>query len=256
MNDRELDLLIQHVFGDAEGDEAAEAARVAARSPQEAALWTELKSDLRRLNEVPECQMSVERLQHAILNKTQKEAVKGWSLAKVFGGLTAVAAGAFAITMSMNLMKTAGPDQVIKPTSTEVVAMNEKSKGPDVRSALVNPSGTTPAPTTVTPKPDSNPRRTNQVIIDPPHRGHDAPNAFDSADFGSTLGTPAPEMNLTSAAPTTGNSGAYDANTAMKSGDDTNPEDSVVIVESSTNQDGTRQAKEVSRNDEDIVFGG
>lgn len=262
MNDRELDLLIQHVFGDAEGAEAAEAAKVAANSPQDAKMWAELKSDLRALNDVPECQMSVDRLQHAILNSTQKTAVKGWSLAKVFGGFSAVAAGAFALVLTMNMQKQADPVSIVG-NATPVAMSTEKAS--DKSTSVKKPSADTVAGTKsapINPAPvesESSKLRGQQVVRVPRRNDYAPPSARDSevelvaSGAASEASVPAPGSGsgmAMAAAPTTMPTVAMDHADSK-----TTAEDSVVILGSSTNVDGTRQAVEVSRN-EDVVFGG
>lgn len=271
MNDRELDLLIQHAFGDADVADRAEAAKLAERSPAEAALWAQLKSDLRSLNDIPECQMSVERLQNAILNKTKKEAVRGWSLAKVFAGVGGAVACAFGLMLTFNMMKSADPEKIVGKRPSTDVALNSEQPSP------VRPTELFARP----PVKESNSKKMGQqaeaeeepapqIIRVPRARGHETPSpspiesdegngAFQSkavpaADSGNPRMLTVPAVargGAGSGAPGAG----FDRDQVMGDASE-NPEDSVVIVEASTNRDGTRQAVEVRRDDEDVVFGG
>ena len=70
MTDRELDILIQRAFGDDDGGSVTAAATPEAQRTFGA--FQQLREDLRSLDDnVPECQLSIERVRHAILKGAQ-----------------------------------------------------------------------------------------------------------------------------------------------------------------------------------------
>lgn len=97
MNDKRKDLLIAYAFGDLTEEEMAEIETTAADRAEVDRL-AQLRADLKQLNRVPECQLSVERVRDAILNREirQRRDWRPWGIAAPVAA--ALALGAFLLT--------------------------------------------------------------------------------------------------------------------------------------------------------------
>lgn len=117
MNERFEEDLVQAAFGDLTLEEAAEIERQAMQDPEAAKALTsyrEMSEGLRSLREVPEHQLSTERLRHAILSQGLAPRRASWG----FGRLL-IPAGAVAMTvlgyMALNPSLRVQPQVVARP---------------------------------------------------------------------------------------------------------------------------------------------
>jgi hypothetical protein len=107
MNRKLEDELLQAAFGDLSPDEEARIAREASADPEAAktyALYTDMKEGLKSMRDLPEHQLSTDRLRHAILQQGLKPKRTGWGL-----GWTLFPAAAAAATVLGYLAMTKQP---------------------------------------------------------------------------------------------------------------------------------------------------
>ncbi len=76
MKRKDIDLLIKSAMGEADSRESSQAQSLIASDPaaaKEAAMWEQMKADFKVLAEVPECQLSNERVRAAVLSGSIKQ---------------------------------------------------------------------------------------------------------------------------------------------------------------------------------------
>lgn len=275
MKDRELDQLIQQMFGDADGPAPQnDAAR------KEAAFLTELKTDLKALNDdIPECQMSVDRLRHAVLNSTQREASRAWRFSKVFGTVAGAAAAVMAVALVINTMNPSG-QPASQGLPAETVAMSTGNEDLNINPPVTQasrPQGVATAPKQVESQPeDEAPKRSKRL----PRKSNRGEYLVARNDM-STPSAPVIELSqeqipvessrtqpAAMSAPTGVGGGGGSAGVREGFGQDfgspttamtdasVEPDSTVVIVDRGAPRAGRAgKATEVKR-DEDVVFGG
>ena len=104
LNDEDLDLLIASAFEESE-DPAAVAALESAH-PEARRLraeFSQMRLDLLKAAEIPEPQISAERLRHAIENRAAKPKVVGWTWFEWTGALTLAACTLGLLVIAVNL---------------------------------------------------------------------------------------------------------------------------------------------------------
>lgn len=238
MTNRELDALMQEAFGDA--DQTVSNTLEAQRTK---ATFQQLKQDLLSLNEVPECQLSMERVQHAILKGAQtRQAVRPWPW---LTGLGLASAAVYAAWFGLNTASTwvasvDGADGPLYQTEPLVVASqiensaSAKTLGNDVSDKLKSFARPSVQPSANVELPRANRVRTASA----------RPLSSRSGDAGNQE-----SFDVAPAAP--GFSGSL-----TESADNPVPELPVVVVSGTADPEtGASSAKEVVNSDH-VVFGG
>lgn len=270
MKRKDIDLLIKSAMGEADSQESSQAQALVESSPEaarEAAMWAQMKADFKILADVPECQLSNERMRAAVLSGSIKQrrasAFRFWMPA---AGLATAAlfavflmpkntvppvsgsGDAVAITTPEDRMRNEGFDAttLIDPRSSELSVPTIEESTPE----SVAPSEPAPAPVKRTTRPRQ--RTAQRVAVNDAAKQQTAAEAAEMI-VGSVV---VPAMNMAATAPDTNAARAMMSPAPPAPASDSSSEEGVVILsrESSVGN-GAPVAVEVGRR-HDVVFGG
>lgn len=266
MKEREIDLLIKNALGESDANESQQAQAMIAGSPEaarEAALWQQLKADFKVLAEVPECQLTSERLRAAVLSGSiKKRSASPFRIWLPAVGLAAAALYAVIILPRPSAPETGGSGVVAMenpaPTIDDLVMQTEPEAEP-----LAAPEAASTAPeaaprATAVAKPA--PRRTSR----PRTSYRTASNAgakMATAEIAADMildSVMLPAANTAMADPTAGMSAArtLKAPAPMSAAPAADEENGVVVLSrEASSPNGAPVAVEVGRR-HDVVFGG
>lgn len=282
MTHREEEILILLAFGEADHIEKQEAEALVANNPEAATFLAEMRSlngTMPSLRDIPECQLTTERMRDAILSdatisagkpRKQKIAWLNWSVAAA-----CLAAVTFAITFNGNQPGApivAGNESAVNNTVSLDQAMatdDTPTSSGAIRKYAAKIKETKPliVDTTSTAAPDQTKKALNKVVNQSTRASYkmlaarkadDKPNTMQIASLVS-LGTVGAVSNtgvnnsINRGEDNIRGTGAtamgMRANPAADSSTKVNESDAVVIVETSRGADGANRAKEVNQSE-------
>jgi len=267
---RHDDRLAAYAFGDLSPEESSRVEAELAEHPE----WTaaveqfrSLRGDLTRLRDVPECQLSPERMRDAILRREMGDRAKP---SRRLGWLIGPAASAMVMAGLWVILSDASPNPTelrIRPATSTMAKLPTSVSIPETASLLAMdaPPAVAPRPVASRTTPRTSPSRATSAAMVIETAGpsvrlasRDLPltSRGDSGDRSANLVTDVPLPPVASAMKPTGESGLRPVDVA-KDPTLASPEDEGIViirpeVDAAT---GARSASEVNSN-EPIVFGG